>query len=139
MNRSTNDRFEREYNRLVLAGALIMGTIFSGCAGNDARTLSEVVDQEAHPEEIAITQPIDIRSGKNFARRTVGVAQAGILYTRSFHVDPINRPVSNLLSLSSFALKSAGGLVHRSASEPSFSVPESQPIPELSYAGHGSR
>ncbi len=135
MNNSTNHKSEHEYSRLVLVGVLIMVVIISGCAGNNSRTLSAVLDEEALAEEIVVTEPGDIRSGGNLARRTVGIAQAGILYTRSFHVDPIIRPVSNLLSLSSFALKSAGGLVRRvGLGAVAFPSLESQPIPELSYA-----
>jgi cardiolipin synthase len=114
---------------------LITGIILSGCAGNNSRILSEVLDEESLAEQIVVTESADIRSSGNLARRTVGVAQAGIIYTRSFHVDPINRPVSNLLSLSSFALKSARGLVRRvGLGTVVFPSLESQPIPELSYA-----
>jgi hypothetical protein len=135
MNKSANGKPECAYSRPVPAGVMILGFLLSGCAGTSSGTLSEVLDEVAPVDEIALTEPIDKRNGENLARRTVGIAQAGILYTRSFHVDPINRPVSNLLSLSSFALKSAGGLVRRvGLGTVAFPSLESQPIPELSYA-----
>lgn len=47
------------------------------------------------------------------ARRGAAVVQGGILLARSFPADPVNRPVSNLMSLSSYALKSTAGLLRR--------------------------
>ncbi len=135
MNNFTNLISERKSRRIVWVGTLIMGIILSGCAGHNARPILDVVDYDALADEFPVTAPIDIRSGENVARRTAGIAQAAILYTRSVHIDPINRPVSNLLSLSSFALKSAGGLFRRVAiGTVAFPSLESQPIPALSYA-----
>ncbi len=135
MNNFTNERPARECSRIVVVRALIMVVVFSGCASNNFGTRSERLDENDPGVELVVTGPGDIRSGEHVARRTAGIAQAGILYTRSFHVDPINRPVSNLLSLSSFALKSASGLVRRVAiGTVVFPSLESQPVPELSYA-----
>jgi len=44
---------------------------------------------------------------------SAAVVQGGVLLARSFPADAVNRPVSNVLSIGSYALKSAGGLAHR--------------------------
>jgi cardiolipin synthase len=87
-------------------------------------------------EEISVSGPI-IESkrarNQNRVRRIAGTAQAAILYARSMYVDPISRPVSNTLSLTSFALKSTVGLFRRMSinniQHPSL---EKLPIPEIS-------
>jgi phosphatidylserine/phosphatidylglycerophosphate/cardiolipin synthase-like enzyme len=84
--------------------------------------------------EVALAGAIDNGSGSKAARRTVGIGQAGLLYARSVHIDPVNRPVSNLLSLSSFAAKSAAGFIRRVAiSTVRFPSLEAQAIPEITY------
>lgn len=90
--------------------------MLSGCASN--RTAS----QTDHDSD-----------GNLRERRVTAVAQGGVLLARSFPIDTINRPVSNAMSLSSYALKSATGLLHRVAiGTAQFPVLEMQPIPQLS-------
>jgi cardiolipin synthase A/B len=47
------------------------------------------------------------------ARKATGVGQATWLYARAVYENPVNRPVSNVASLGSYALKSTGGLLRR--------------------------
>jgi phosphatidylserine/phosphatidylglycerophosphate/cardiolipin synthase-like enzyme len=54
---------------------------------------------------------------------------------RSFQVDPVNRPVSNTMSLGSYAIKSTAGFLRRVAiGTAQFPSLETQPIPEVSYS-----
>lgn len=63
------------------------------------------------------------------------VVQASVLLARSFQVDPVNRPVSNAMSLGSYVIKSTTGLLHRVAiGTAQFPSLEAQPIPQISYA-----
>ncbi|HSD70055.1 MAG TPA: phosphatidylserine/phosphatidylglycerophosphate/cardiolipin synthase family protein [Woeseiaceae bacterium] len=115
--------------------AIVMAIILAGCAGSYSKILSEAGDQDAATAAILASDPVDTGRGNHLGRRSAGIAQAGILYARSFHIDPLNRPVSNLLSLSSVALKSASGLARRFAiGTVAFPSLESQPIPELAHA-----
>ena len=69
------------------------------------------------------------------AKRAAIAAQSGILYARSVHIDPINRPVSNFLMMTSLALKSTTGLFRLTAlGTVQFPALERQPIPEVAYA-----
>jgi cardiolipin synthase len=97
--------------RALIIGIIVMG--LSGCAGQHQAMKKE---------------------GNLAERRGAAVAQSGVLLARSFPIDPVNRPVSNVMSLSSYALKSATGLLHRVAiGTAQFPSLELQPIPELSY------
>ena len=51
--------------------------------------------------------------GRNLARKAAGASQATLLYARAAYENPINRPVSGAAALSSYALKSTGGLLRR--------------------------
>ena len=75
-------------------------------------------------------------SGVSLAeRRGAAIAQGGILLARSVPIDPINRPVSNVMSLSSYALKSATGLLQRVAiGTAQFPLLETRPIPAVAYS-----
>jgi cardiolipin synthase len=97
---------------------LTASVLICGCAGSKKIAFSEAFDEQMIDAEIVVTGPIDISNGdvtERAARRSAAVVQAGILYTRSFQIDPINRPVSNALSLGSYALKSTSGLLRRIA------------------------
>lgn len=73
--------------------------------------------------------------GQTVIRKSAMAAQAGALFARSVHIDPINRPVSNFLSMSSLALKSTTGLVRRTAlGSIQFPALEREPVPELAFA-----
>ena len=93
MNHSTN--------RAVFVMLVIF--LICGCAGQ----------RPAHTEDGS--EPGTNRTGHLVARRSAAVAQGGLLLARSVPVDPINRPVSNIMSLSSYALKSATGFLQRVA------------------------
>ncbi len=68
-------------------------------------------------------------------RSGVTAVQGGVLLARSFHVDPVNRPVSNAMSLGSYLVKSTSGLMRRFAIGAAvFPSLETQPIPEVSNA-----
>jgi cardiolipin synthase len=53
--------------------------------------------------------------GPALLRRAVGLGQAGLLYGRTVHVDPVVRPVSSTMSLASVILKSARGVLQRTS------------------------
>jgi cardiolipin synthase len=80
---------------------------------------------------IAATEARDNRA----VRRAASFGQAGLLYARTVHVDPVIRPVSTFLSLASVVVKSTRGLLQRTAvravQSPALS---STPIPELAYS-----
>lgn len=112
-------------NRPVIVTALLV--ILSGCASQGPATPPGVA------AEVEFTTGAE-RSGGNLAeRRGAAIAQGGVLLARSFPLDPINRPVSNVLSLSSYTLKSAAGFLQRLAiGTAQFPSLESRPIPLLS-------
>lgn len=75
--------------------------------------------------------------GYRSVRRAAAVAQAGILMSRSFQVDPLNRPLTNAMSLSSYVLKSTGGMLRRIAIDTAgFPALQAQPVPAY-HAGPG--
>jgi cardiolipin synthase len=97
----------------------IVAGLLGACAGHDQLTENESVTTDS--------------------RRTipgsVTVAQGTVLLARSFQVDPINRPVSNAMSIGSYALKSTTGFLRRVAiSNAQFPALGNQPIPDVSYA-----
>ena len=49
----------------------------------------------------------------SFTRKVSGVGQAGWVYARSVHENPVNRPVSHFASLGSLTIKSTAGLLRR--------------------------
>jgi len=109
----------------IATGALLV-CLLAGCAGNQSRVADAddgiVTGGTGHAPNLA-------------ERRGAAIAQGGILLARSIPIDPINRPVSNVLSLSSYALKSAAGLLHRVAiGTTQFPVLESQPLPRINYS-----
>ncbi len=91
--------------------------------------------REIHVEHVAPAEEGVAVSGSRPVRRTAALAQAGLLFARSFRVDPLNRPVSNTMSLGSWMLKSAGGLLRRVAIDTArFPALETAPVPPV--AGH---
>ena len=129
-----NSHYRAVLNRAIAATFVLI--LISGCASRKQIEFDEAFDQEAISAQISVAGPLDIgdNNRRNASRRTAAFAQAGVLLTRSFRVDPINRPISNILSLSSYALKSTGGLLRRVAlSAAQFPSLEATPIPEVSY------
>ena len=118
---------DKKTNRAAtMAAALALLALTAGCAG--------------HPAPVApVGDDVLVGTGKktgNIAeRRGAAIAQGGILLARSFPIDPVNRPVSNVLSLSSYALKSAAGLLQRVAvGAARFPVLETQPLAPITYS-----
>ena len=125
----------RAITTLVLANQFL-----TGCASGPTVQFSDAFDEQAIAAEISASGPLSVdgddqRTGDRIIRRSAMAVQAGILYTRSVHIDPINRPVSNLLSLTSYALKSAAGMFRRTAlGAVQFPALEREPIPQLAHA-----
>ena len=114
--------------RQAMTAIILTGVILTGCA---ARQSVESMQRD-NQQDIAVAGQ-DV--GETVIRKSAMAAQAGVLFARSVQIDPINRPVSNLLSLSSIVLNSTTGLARRTAlSTVQFPALERQPIPELSYA-----
>jgi len=85
--------------------------------------------------QLTVNESGDIIRNSQIVQRGITVAQGSVLLARSFQVDPINRPVSNAMSLGSYALKSTTGLLRRVAiGTAQFPSLETQPIPEVSYS-----
>jgi hypothetical protein len=87
----------------------------TGCATRPKVKLSDAFDEQAIATEITASGPNAIDDeyqvvNQTMIRKSAMAAQAGILYVRSVHIDPINRPVSNFLSMTSLALSSTTGL-----------------------------
>jgi cardiolipin synthase len=109
-----------------VTGIAVLISALSGCAGHQG----QVADEDDH-----FVASSAERSGNIAERRGAAIAQGGILLARSFPIDPINRPVSNVMSLSSYALKSAAGLLHRVAiGTTQFPALEMQPLPGVTYS-----
>jgi cardiolipin synthase len=110
----------------VFVVTVLLATIVSGCA-----SLSGGI--EGGNKDASATDSSD-DSGYKTARRAAAVGQAAVLYTKSVHIDPIIRPVSYFSSITSFALKSAGGIVTR-VSMSAVRMPALQgPVGEVSHA-----
>jgi cardiolipin synthase len=132
-DKKNHERHEAFYYVLTIALVLFFIT---GCAGSKQIEFTEAFDEEAISAHISVAGPIDISGGnrRSAMRRTAALAQAGVLLTRSFRVDPVNRPISNVLSLSSYVLKSTGGLLRRVAlGSTQFPSLEATAIPEVTY------
>jgi cardiolipin synthase len=104
----------------IVTIALVAG-LLGGCAASDP--LSQPDENPA----ARIAGPDNL-----VERRSSAVAQGGVLIARSLPGDPINRPISNVMSLSSYAISSVAGLLHRVAiGTTRFPALEMQPIPEI--------
>jgi cardiolipin synthase len=110
----------------------LLSAVLTGCAsGPDARQ-ENIRSATDIFEEISVEGP---DRPDNKIRRVAGVSQAAVLYGRAIHIDPINRPVSNAASLTSFTLKSATGFFRRlSINNIEMVSLENMPVPDVSYA-----
>ncbi len=108
----------------LIAVVLATATL-AGCAGHKPARTSGSFDSGPVGKSA---------NGDLVLRRSAGVVQGGLLLARSIHIDPINRPVSNVMSLYSFAIKSTTGFLQRVAiGTTQFPSLETRPIPEVSY------
>ena len=132
-----------KYSRLAAQATttlVLVAMLSTGCATRPKVKFSDAFDEQAIAAEITASGPHPINSekravGQTVIRKSAMATQAGILYVRSVHVDPINRPVSNFLSMTSLALKSTTGLFRRTAlGTVQFPALEREPIPEVTYA-----
>jgi cardiolipin synthase len=125
----------------AMTALVLASMVLTGCATRPQVTMADAFDEDAIAAEITVSGPEATddngrQVGQTVIRKSAMAAQAGVLFARSVHVDPINRPVSNFLSLSSYALNSATGLFRRTAlGTVQFPALERQPIPELAFAG----
>lgn len=120
-----NLKFGRKIIRNMTVSALL--AVICGCAGTTVQPESTI-----RPAPVAATGTVTSQ-GNLPARRSAAIAQGGALLARSFPIDPINRPVSNLLSLSSYTLNSAFGFIDRIAiAMTRFPALETRVIPQLS-------
>ena len=132
-----------KYSRLAyrsMTSFILVAMLTAGCATRPKIRISDAFDEQAIAAEITTSGPIAIESenqvaGQTVIRKSAMAAQAGVLFARSVHIDPINRPVSNFLSMTSIALKSTTGLFRRTAlGTVQFPVLEREPVPEVTYA-----
>jgi cardiolipin synthase len=107
-------------NRTANCAIALIGAFLTACASH-----GQVSDE---------TQHNDSWNGQ-LVRSSVTAVQGGVLMARSFQVDPINRPVSNAMSLGSYMIKSTTGFMRRVAiGTVQFPSLQSQPIPDVSNA-----
>ncbi len=112
----------------AMSAIILASVILTGCAARPSVEAASASNYEAIAGD---GQDL----GRTVVRKSAMAAQAGVLYARSVHIDPINRPVSNFLSLSSYVLNSTTGLFRRTAlGTVQFPALERQPVPELAYA-----
>ncbi len=118
--------------RRAPAPCLLLVFFLTGCAIHPGIEANEVGEAEV----ITGTATKSSKSAnRTIVRKSAMAAQAGSLFVRSVHIDPIVRPLSNVLSLSSHAISSAAGLVRRTAlGTVQFPVLEGQPVPALAYS-----
>lgn len=124
----------------TVAAVILAGLLAAGCASGPNVRIADAFDEDANSAEITVSDSAtgnnDVQDvGQTVIRKSAMAAQAGVLFARSVHVDPINRPISNFLAMSSLLLKSTTGLVHRTAlGTVRFPALEQEPIPDLGYA-----
>ncbi len=123
-----------------MTSLVLVAMLTTGCATRPKVKISDAFDEQAIAAEITTSGSIAIESEnqavhQTMIRKSAIATQAGILYVRSVHIDPINRPVSNFLAMTSLGLKSTTGLFRRTAlGAIQFPALERQPIPEVTYA-----
>ena len=133
------EKYSQLASRAMTAFVLV-AMLMTGCATRPKIKISDAFDEQAIAAEISTSGPNAIESenqavSRTMMRKSALAAQAGVLFARSVHIDPINRPVSNFLSMTSIALKSTTGLFRRTAlGAVQFPALERQPIPEVAYA-----
>ncbi|MCH8335444.1 MAG: hypothetical protein IIC61_06080, partial [Proteobacteria bacterium] len=134
-----SEKYSRTAARAITTFVLV-SMLLTGCATRPKVKLSDAFNEQAIAAEITASGPIALDSeyqavNQKMIRKSAMAAQASILFVRSVHIDPINRPVSNFLSMTSYALKSATGLFRRTAlNTVQFPALEREPIPESAYA-----
>jgi cardiolipin synthase len=112
----------------AMTAIILASVILTGCAARPSIEAASASDYETISGN-------DQDLGRTVVRKSAMAAQAGVLFARSVHIDPINRPVSNFLSMSSYAVSSTTGLFRRTAlGTVQFPALERQPIPEVAYA-----
>ena len=141
---TTQSARKAEENSRIAAEAItifvLVSVLMTGCATRPKVKLSDGFDEQAIAAEFTASGPNASEDenqvlNQTMIRKSAMAAQAGILYVRSVHIDPINRPVSNFLSMTSLALSSTTGLFRRAAlGTVQFPELEREPVPELSYA-----
>ena len=124
----------------AMTAFVLVAMLMTGCATRPKIKISDAFDEQAIAAEISTSGPNAIESenqavSRTMMRKSALAAQAGVLFARSVHIDPINRPVSNFLSMTSIAVKSTTGMFRRTAlGAIQFPSLERQPIPEVAYA-----
>jgi len=135
-SQQSNENWRRRYNWKIATACLAV-VLQIACAGNPKTPFDEAIDEQSIESKVTVAGPVDfseVDDTRNYRifRRSAAIAQTGILLARSIHIDPINRPVSNMLSLGSYALKSTAGLLQRVAiGTTQFPTLEATPIPAL--------
>jgi len=133
-------KYDRRIATRTITTIVLVSIVNAGCATQATTELSDAFNEQAITAEIAVSAAPAIegehqKTGDKLIRRSAMAAQAGILFTRSVHIDPVTRPVSNFLAMSSYAMKSATGLVRRTAvGTVQFPALEAEPVPGLAYA-----
>jgi cardiolipin synthase len=124
----------------TMAAIILVSMLSTGCATGPKVRKMDASDDLSVAGEVTVSSPDrfghETRGiNQTIIRKSAMATQAGMLYARSVHVDPINRPVSNFLSMTSLALGSVTGLFRRTAlGTVQFPALENQPIPEVAYA-----
>lgn len=123
----------------LTSGAIVLlAALLGACATGNSGAISRPVGMALQHEEAALVEseaPVTTGSNKIF-RRGSAVAQGGVILTRSFPIDPINRPVSNAMSISSYVVKSVAGFLHRVTIDTvAFPALENRPVPDVAFAG----
>ncbi len=103
MKANQNGQPGRNFGKRLATVLLV--AIVSGCASVGSQV--EGGNKEAAGANTAVD------SGYKNMRRAAGVGQAAVLYTKTVYVDPVIRPVAYFSSISSFVVKSIGGLLNR--------------------------
>ncbi len=131
--RNSNAGDSRRIAWRAAARFVLTVVIVTGCASRPHVEAIEATDETVSAAAAAANGRKDV--GHTVVRKSAMAAQASSLFARSVHIDPILRPISNFLSMSSYALKSATGLVRRTAlGTVQFPALEGTPIPALAYA-----
>jgi cardiolipin synthase len=111
----------------VLAAAALLASACASQGPANSQHAGRVTEPSEHAEQAADRSATD-----RAVRRGAAVVQGGVLLARSFPLDPLKRPVSNLLSLGSYTLKSAAGFTQRMViGTAAFPALETRPIPDV--------
>ena len=105
-----------------------LALILCGCATTHSTSDSSGLVEDL-PGELA---PVSDTGTDQGLRRSAAVVRGGVHLARSFPFDPVNRPISNILSIGSYALKSTTGFARRVViGTAQFPALEAQRIPIL--------